>query len=368
MNISKKVLTEFAQKADIQFNGERPWDVQVHDERFYGRVFKGGSLALGESYMDGWWDVEDLDQFAEKITQSNIHAGLIKTPFVHKALSALTNLQSKTRAFEVGEKHYDIGNDLYKEMLDKRMVYTCALWEGVDNLDDAQEQKLDLICKKIGLKRGDHVLDIGCGFGGFAKHAAEKYGAKVTGITVSKEQKKIVEEVTKGLPVEVILSDYRDFKGRFDHVVSIEMFEAVGVKNFRVFMEKAHSFLKDDGLFLLQTIGSNTSHVAGDAWIDRYIFPNGILPSLKQVGESIEHLFITEDVYNFGADYDPTLMAWFKNFDSSWDKLKGKYGERFYRMWKYYLLMCAGAFRSRNLQDWQFVFSKNGVPGGYKRM
>lgn len=362
------MLTEFAKKADIQFNGDRAWDIQVHDERFYNRVFKGGSLALGESYMDEWWDVQELDQFAEKITQNNIHSGLIKNPFMHKLLSAVTNLQSKARAFEVGEKHYDIGNDLYKEMLDERMVYTCALWDGVDNLDDAQEQKLDLICKKIGLKEGDHVLDIGCGFGGFAKYAAEQYGAKVTGITVSKEQKKIVEEVTKGLPVEVILSDYRDFEGRFDHVVSIEMFEAVGVKNFRVFMEKAHSFLKDDGLFLLQTIGSNTSHIAGDKWIDKYIFPNGILPSLKQVGESVEHLFITEDVYNFGADYDPTLVAWFKNFDGSWDKLKDKYGERFYRMWKYYLLMCAGAFRSRNLQDWQFVFSKEGVKGGYKRI
>lgn len=368
MSVAKKVLTKFAAKADIQFNGERDWDIQVHDERFYSRVFKGGSLALGESYMDGWWDVKELDQFAEKITQNNIHAGLIKNPLVHKALSVFTNLQSKARAFEVGERHYDIGNNLYKKMLDKRMIYTCALWDGVDNLDDAQEQKLDLICKKIGLKEGDHVLDIGCGFGGFAKYAAEQYGAKVTGITVSKEQKKIAEEVTKGLLVEIILTDYRDFEGEFDHVVSIEMFEAVGVKNFRAFMEKAHSFLKDDGLFLLQTIGSNTSHVAGDKWIDKYIFPNGVLPSLKQIGSSIEHLFITEDVYNFGADYDPTLVAWFKNFDSSWGELKEEYGERFYRMWKYYLLMCAGAFRSRNLQDWQFVFSKNGTPGGYKRV
>ena len=318
--------------------------------------------------MDGWWDVEKLDEFAAKITQNNLHTDYIKNPLVHSFLSVVTNLQSKARAFEVGEKHYDIGNDLYKKMLDKRMVYTCADWRGVDNLDDAQEQKLDLICKKIGLKKGDHVLDIGCGFGGFAKYAAEKYGAKVTGITVSKEQKKIVEEITKGLPVEVILSDYRDFSGKFDHVVSIEMFEAVGVKNFRVFMEKVHSFLKDDGLFLLQTIGSNASVQVGEAWIDKYIFPNGILPSLKQVGESVENLFITEDVFSFGADYDVTLMAWFENFDESWGLLKDTYDERFYRMWKYYLLMCAGAFRSRNIQDWQFVFSKEGVSGGYKRV
>lgn len=368
MSVAKNILTDFAKKADIEVNGNRPWDIQVHDERFYGRVLRGGSLALGESYMDGWWDAESLDEFFAKVTVNGEHEGFVKNPLVHKILSVYTNLQSKARAFEVGEKHYDLDNDLYEKMLDKRMVYTCADWRGVDTLDAAQEQKLDLICKKIGLKEGDTVLDIGCGFGGFAKYAAEKYGAKVTGITVSKEQKKKAEEVTKGLSVEIVLTDYRDFKGTFDHVVSIEMFEAVGVKNFRVFMEKVHSFLKPGGLFLLQTIGNNVSSMVGEAWLDKYIFPNGILPSLKQVGESVEDLFVTEDVFNFGADYDPTLMAWFKNFDDAWDSLKDKYDERFYRMWKYYLLSCAGAFRSRNIQDWQFVFSKGGVVGGYTRV
>ena len=368
MGISKKILTAFGEKADIRVNGDRPWDIKIHDERFYNRIFRGGSLALGESYMDGWWGAESLDQFFAKVTEHGQHAGFIKNPFIHSALSTYTNLQSRMRAFEVGEKHYDLDNDLYEKMLDKRMVYTCAVWDGVDTLDEAQEQKLDLICKKIGLKEGDTVLDIGCGFGGFAKYAAEKYGAHVTGITVSKEQKKKADEVTEGLPVDIVISDYRDFEGQFDHVVSIEMFEAVGPKNFKVFMEKVASLLKDDGLFLLQTIGSRESIMVGEAWLDKYIFPNGILPSIKQIGESVEGVFVIEDVYNFGADYDPTLMAWFENFDASWDMLKDRYDERFYRMWKYYLLMCAGSFRSRNIQDWQIVFSKYGVKGGYKRI
>lgn len=368
MNVAKETLTHFAEKLDIKVNGDRPWDIQVHDDRFYKRVLTGGSLALGESYMDKWWDTKELDQFFYKLTLGGEHTGMINSPIIHKLLSLYTNLQSRSRAFEVGEQHYDLDNDLYEKMLDTRMVYTCGSWEGVDNLDDAQEQKLDFICKKIGLKKGDTVLDIGCGFGGFAKYAAEKYGAKVTGITVSKEQKKKAEEVTRGLPVEIVISDYRDFRGTFDHVVSIEMFEAVGTKNFRTFMEKVHSFIKDDGLFLLQTIGSNYSSEVGEAWLDKYIFPNGVLPSMAQIGTSVENLFIFEDVFNFGADYDPTFMAWFTNFNNAWDSLKDRYDERFYRMWKYYLLSCAGAFRSRNVQDWQLVFSKKGVPGGYNRI
>lgn len=368
MSFAKSILTSFAKKAGVTVNGSSPWDIQVHDERFYSRVFKGGSLALGESYMDGWWDCDDLAEFFTKITKDGEHSSFVKHPIIHTILSLYSNLQSKARAFEVGEKHYDLDNNLYEKMLDSRMVYTCALWNEANTLNEAQEQKLDLICKKINLKKGDHVLDIGCGFGGFAKYAAEKYGARVTGVTVSKEQKKKAEEVTKGLPVEIILTDYRDISGTFDHIVSIEMFEAVGVKNFRTFMEKVQSLLSDNGLFLLQTIGSNVSTNIGEAWLDKYIFPNGVLPSLEQISNSTEGLFVTEDVFNFGADYDPTLMEWFKNFDDAWPSLKKKYDERFYRMWKYYLLSCAGAFRSRNIQDWQIVFSKYGMEGGYKRI
>lgn len=248
------------------------------------------------------------------------------------------------------------------------MTYTCGYWKDAKTLDEAQEAKLDLVCRKIGLKKGDRVLDIGCGWGSFAQYAAEKYGASVVGVTVSKEQVALGSERVKGLPVEIRLQDYRAISdGPYDHIVSLGMFEHVGHKNYRTYMKKVHELLKDGGLFLLHTIGSNQLTPISDPWIDRYIFPNGMLPSVQQLGASIEKLFVMEDWHNFGADYDKTLMNWYLNFEKAWSSLKEKYGERFCRMWRYYLLFTAGAFRSRqNNQLWQIVLSKNGVPGGYQ--
>jgi cyclopropane-fatty-acyl-phospholipid synthase len=362
----KEKITQLLKKAGIEINGKNPWDVQVHDERLYRRIALGGTVALGESYMDGWWDVKDLDQFFYRVLKAKLDKD---TLFVWQILlyyvkAAVLNLQSVSRAFIVGEQHYDIGNDIYKEMLDANLVYSCGYWKHAKNLDEAQEAKLDLICKKIGLKKGDTILDIGCGWGGLLKYAAEKYGAKGVGVTVSKEQAHLAREWCKGLPIEIKVQDYRTLTGKFDHIVSVGMFEHVGPKNYEVFMKKANHLLKDDGLFLLHTIGS-ANEVPVDPWIEKYIFPNGYIPSVRQISTAAKGLFVMEDWHNFGAYYDTTLMAWFENFDRAWPKLKGKYGERFYRMWKYYLLSCAGGFRARDIQLWQVVLSKNGVPGGY---
>ncbi len=366
---AKEKIEYIASLAGVTINGKNPWDLHVQDERFYDRILGGGTLALGESYMDGWWSVDDLAEFFNKILSAKLDEKI--RPFsiaLHIARAKFMNLQSRSRATQVAEEHYDIGNDLYERMLDTRtMSYTCGgYYKDAHTLDDAQEAKIDLLCKKIGLKKGDHVLDIGCGFGGFAKYAAEKYGAQVTGISLSKEQIKIAKERTKDLPVEIRFEDYRNTKGLFDHVVSIEMIEAVGYKNFRAYFEKAHSVLKEGGFFGLQAIVGNKSEVTTDPWIDKYIFPNGMLPSIKQLGDSIEGLFVAEDWHNFGVDYDTTLHAWFDNFNKGWPDIKDKYGERFYRMWKYYLLMSAGSFRSRKNQLWQIVLSKGGVLGGYQ--
>ncbi len=354
----------------IKINGTNPWDITVHNPKLFDRVFAKGPLALGESYMDGWWDVEELDQFFDKALTARLERKIL-TPslLLHILRARLINLQSPSRAFIVGEEHYDVGNDLYTRMLDTRMVYTCGYWSGTpqaQTLDEAQEAKLDLICKKVGLQKGDRVLDIGCGWGSFAKFAAEKYGAEVVGITVSKEQKKLAQENVKGLPVEIRLQDYRDVDEQFDHIVSIGMFEHVGYKNYRTYMEMVHRSLKDGGLFLLHTIGNNRSVKTTDPWIEKYIFPGGMLPSVEQIGRSIDNLFVMEDWHNFGPDYDKTLMAWFKNFDAHWDDIKDNYSERFYRMWKYYLLASAASFRARKNQLWQIVLSKEGVRGGYR--
>ncbi len=363
----EKTIEDLLALSGVEINGPNPWDIQVHNDDFYRRVLTQASLGLGESYMDAWWDCEELDQFFYRIIRADLeHKVRGNWKLLLQALGArVLNLQSKRRAFQIGERHYDLGNELFENMLDKRMVYSCAYWKNAKTLDEAQENKLDLICQKIVLKPGIRVLDIGCGWGSFVKYAAEKYGATAVGITVSKEQVTLARELCKGLPVEIRLQDYRDINETFDHVVSVGMFEHVGYKNYRTFMKCVHKCLKDDGLFLLHTIGGNTSVKAPEPWTHKYIFPNGLLPSVKQIGDSTEGLFVIEDWHNFSTDYDKTLMAWHGNFRNSWDRIKSHYDERFYRMWRYFLLSNAGAFRARKNQLWQVILSKRGVRGGY---
>lgn len=353
--------------ADIKINGRRPWDIQVHNEALYRRVMKEGSLGLGEAYVDGWWDAEKLDEFFFRVLSANLDKkikGNWRLMFFI-LINFLFNRQNKNRAFIVGQRHYDLGNDLYQAMLDPRLTYTGGYWREATNLADAQEAKLDLVCRKLNLQPGQSVLDIGGGWGSFAKFAAEKYGAKVTVVTVSAAQVELGQKLCAGLPVSFLLQDYREIKGKFDHLVSLGMIEHVGFKNYRTYLKVAAACLSENGLFLLQTIGSNESVKTTDPWMEKYIFPNSMLPSIKQLGRAFEGLFTMEDWQNFSADYEPTLLAWFANFESHWLELKEKYGERFYRLWKYYLLSCAGSFRARKNQLWQLVLSPKGVPGGY---
>jgi cyclopropane-fatty-acyl-phospholipid synthase len=364
---SKKTIENILALADVKINGSRPWDIQVHNPRLYSRILAKGSLGLGESYMDGWWDCKDLDQFFYKILRRNLQKKIKAWRLLLPWLKAkIFNLQKKSRAFQIGEKHYDIGNNLYTRMLDKRMNYSCGYWRKSRTLDKAQKDKLDLVCKKIGLKKGQKILDIGCGWGSFAKYAAEKYKAKVVGITVSKEQVKLAKKNCKGLNVEIRLQDYRELNEKFDRIISIGMFEHVGPKNHRTYMKVVRHCLTDDGLFLLHTIGNDGRSKSGDPWISKYIFPNSLVPSAKHITDSADRLFTLEDWHNFGSDYDKTLMEWNKNFTKNWDKIKNDYNDRFFRMWTYYLLCCAGSFRARHNQLWQVVFSKHGVEGGYK--
>lgn len=367
MKKQKQIIASLLDGAGITINGGNAYDPQIHNEDFYSRVLRHESLGLGESYMDGWWDCERLDQFFHKILSAELDK---KVQWNWRVIfgiawSYAVGVGRKSQAFKIGERHYDIGNDLYRAMLDKRLTYTCGYWEHAKNLDEAQEAKLDLVCRKVGLKSGQRILDIGSGWGSFMGYAATKYGVKAIGITVSKEQKKLADTLYGNLSVETRLQDYRNINEKFDHIVSLGMFEHVGHKHYRTFMEVAHNALEDDGLFLLHTIGGNHSVRATDPWIEKYIFPNSMIPSLRQIGTSIEGLFVMEDWHNFGADYDKTLMAWHKNFETNWDKIKSNYDQRFYRMWKYYLLAGAGSVRARKNQLWQIVLSKKGVPGGY---
>lgn len=364
MASAESVVRELLDLAQVKVNGPDPWDIQVHNPAFYDRVLRDGTLGLGESYMEGWWDCPAIDQFITRALLARLDEKVKnESRFLLQALrSRLFNRQSRGRAFEVGIKHYDLGNDLYQAMLDKRLVYTCGYWKDAKNLDDAQEAKLDLVCRKIGAHPGMRILELGCGWGSFAKFAAEKYGAEVLGVTVSKEQVALGMELCKGLPVELRLQDYREVSGTYDAVISIGVMEHVGYKNYRDYMLVVDRCLKPEGIGFFHTIGSNRTITRGEPWTDRYIFPNGVLPSISQLGRAMEGLFVVEDWHNFGPYYDPTLMAWSANFEKAWPSLQPRYGDVFYRMWRYYLLTSAGGFRSRHQQLWQVVFTRQGNP------
>ncbi len=360
----KKNVISLLEKAGITIGGNNPWDIQVYNENIYKRLLTEGNLGAGESYMDKWWDCKALDKCLEKVIRAKIHTYVKENWKIvwHVLKSKIFNMQTINRAFQVGKQHYDIGNDLYSAMLDKRMLYTCGYWKNANNLDDAQEAKLDLVCRKVGLEPGMKVLEFGCGFGAFAKFAAEKYGAQVTGLTVSEEQVKLGKDLCKGLPVEIRLEDYRNISGEYDRVISIGVMEHVGYKNYRTYMKRVHQNLKKDGVAFIHTIGSNYSYTTSNAWSEKYIFPNSMLPSIAQIGKAMEGLFVMEDWHNFGEDYDKTLLAWYDNFEKAWPKLKDTYGDRFYRMWRYYLLSCAAGFRTREMQLWHIVMTKMGTP------
>ncbi len=354
---------------NIQMNGSGPWDIQVHNPDFYDRVVSGGSLALGESYVDGWWDCQALDKFFDRILTHRLDKKIKRSmmQLLGVILKAkIANAQKRSKAYVIGRRHYDTGNTLFSLMLDSGLNYSCAYWRGAANLEEAQRAKLDLICRKMGLKPGMRVLDIGCGWGGFARYAAETYGVSVYGVTVSREQMTFAQEACRGLDVKIEMRDYRDLDEKFDRIVSIGMFEHVGYKNYGTYMKTVHRCLVEDGLFLLHTIAGNASVSTTDPWINKYIFPNSMLPSIKQIATATEAFFVMEDWHSFGEYYDKTLMAWHRNFNKNWSRLKSIYDERFRRMWNYYLLMCAASFRSRRNQLWQIVFSKYGVRGGYR--
>lgn len=363
-----RIAEEMLSQAGITINGNQPQDIRVKNPEFFHRVLQEGSLGLGESYMDGWWECDRLDIFFQRILAAELDTHLPKhfSDIVRIASARIFNYQTRKRAWIVGKEHYDLGNDLFSRMLDPYMQYSCAYWKDAETLEQAQQAKLRMICEKLQLKPGMKLLDIGCGWGGLAQFAAQEYGVSVQGVTISAEQQKMAQDRCAGLDVKILLQDYRDLDEQFDRIVSVGMFEHVGPKNYRTYFEVVAKNLKPDGLFLLHTIGSNQTDLNVDPWINKYIFPNGCLPSVAHIASKSEDLFVLEDWHNFGCDYDRTLMAWYDAFQQSWPEIKDNYSDRFYRMFTYYLNACAGAFRARNIQLWQVLLSPKGVEGGIR--
>lgn len=368
---AKDTLAALLRAADIEIDGGDPWDIRVHDERFYARVLAHGSLGAGESYMDGWWDVPRLDEFFARVHAAKIERRLKRPAMLAQVvLSRIGNPQGPALSRRVARRHYDLSNDLYVAMLGATMQYTCAYYgaDGADlTLDEAQRRKLDLIARKLHLRPGMTVLELGGGFGGLARLLAKHHGCRVVSYNISREQVEFARTWCSGLPVEFRLQDYREAASdaaRYDRVVSIGLMEHVGPKNYRRFFEIVQARLAPGGLALVHTIGGNVSKATTDRWIDRYIFPGGVIPSERQIAAAKEGLFVLEDWHNFGPDYDRTLLAWDANFRAAWPALRvdPRLDERFYRMWRYYLNSTAGGFRARALNLWQLVLSRGDVP------
>jgi cyclopropane-fatty-acyl-phospholipid synthase len=364
MAAAQAVVEDLLRGADVRINGSRPWDIQLHDARFFSRVLAAGTLGFGESYMDGWWDCEALDELCARAIGARLDQRFVYSfsNLVGLASALLSNHQTRRRSRRVGRVHYDLGNDFFEAMLDPFMQYSCAIFAGGDDLAAAQRCKLETLCQWLDLRPGLRLLDIGCGWGGLAKYAAENFGCSVIGLTISREQQQYAERFCAGLDIEIQLRDYREVRGRFDRIVSVGMVEHVGFKNYRAYLEAAAKSLGAEGRFLCQGIGNPVSNLQIDPWIRRYIFPNSLLPSLSRLTKAAEGLFLVEEVRNFGPHYDPTLMAWDANFQRAWPRFADRFGERFRRMWRFYLLSCAGAFRARSLQVYGVLFEKMPKP------
>jgi len=367
---AREQVTRLLAAADIEMGGPRAHDIRVNDERFYDRVLAEGSLGAGEAYMDGWWDVESIDELFLHLIRARLDSKIKSPGLVLQALvSRLDNAQNRQRSRRVAEQHYDLSNELYRAMLGPTMQYTCAYY-GADgslsDLDEAQRAKLELIARKLHLSPGMRVLELGGGFGELARYLAADHGCEVVSYNISRQQVAFGRERCEGLPVEIRLQDYRDAAddaSDYDRVVSVGLMEHVGPKNYRDFFKLVARRLKAGSLALIHTIGGNVSRQRADAWISKYIFPGGVIPSAAQLTAAMEGQVVLEDWHNFGPDYDRTLMGWQDNFLKAWPELKvsEKLDERFYRMWLYYLGSCAGAFRARGLQLWQLVLSHGDI-------
>lgn len=352
--------------ADVRVGGGRPWDIQVHNEELFPRIFADGPMGFGEGYMDGWWDCEQLDEMVCRVCRAELYRHFRPLSDVFYLLSArLIRSGRGKRTNESGERHYELGLDLFRAMLGKRMMYSCAYWKDAETLDEAQDRKLDLIARKLQFEPGMRVLDIGCGWGGAIHYFAEKYGVSGVAVTPSPDQYEAARDLCAGLPVEIRRQGYREVDERFDRIYSIDMIGHVGRKHYKTYMEHVRRCLAPGGLSLVQTIGTNSRAINTDPWVKRYIFPDSDIPSAKQLMEAAQDVLLMEDWHSFPQDYDRTFMCWYDNLAAAWEGLRGRDDERFFRMWRYFLLCAAGGFRSRVNQIWQIVFSANGVREGY---
>ena len=353
--------------------------IAVHNERFFLRAVLNGDIGIGESYMDGDWSTPDLVAVVRAGVR-NITGIQYSNPLLSFANRVRDWVAHRMRPNTIsGSKrniayHYDLGNDFYSLFLGKTLAYSCAYYQSDnDSLDRAQEQKFDLICRKLNLTSGDHLLEIGTGWGGFAEYAATRYGCRVTTTTISRQQHEFAKERFAALGsaasrIELLFEDYRNLRGQHDHLVSIEMFEAVGYRYYDAFFRTCDRLLKPDGMMLLQTITLKEqefpSYLHRSDWIRKHIFPGSELASVAEISRSLARatqlqMFHLEDI---GWHYCATLAEWRRGLlERRTDVLRLGFDDRFLRMWDYYLAYCEGAFRERYVGDAQLLLARAGV-------
>jgi cyclopropane-fatty-acyl-phospholipid synthase len=367
MKFSKVFIKGLLLKAGITIGGNKPYDIHVHNEAFYDLVMTSGSLGLGESYIEKYWDCAQIDEFINRIIRADLSSEVGKDfkSLARIILAKVKNYQKASQSASDISEHYDIGDGWYESFLDNRMVYTCGYWKNATNLDEAQEAKLNLSCRKEKIEDGMHILDIGSGWGSYAKYVLENFkNVTVTGISNCKTHVQYATNTCKAYKnrVEFQLHDWGKIAGKYDAIASFGMFEHVGPKNYRRFMKKVYNSLSsDESLFLLHCISSNTATTSTDPYIQKRIFPGTVIPSVAGISKATDGLLKLEDWHLFGQDYDTTLMAWHNNFVKNFPELFkiGKFNERNFRKQVYYFCMCAGSFRANKNDLSQIVFSKN---------
>lgn len=340
-------------------------DIIVADDSFYYDVAVKGSLGLGEGFVSGKWTTPDLVSTIRKLSDSPLLTkvqywlGWLYPLQWLKSLVLLVLGQTRAEAREVGSQHYDLSTAMYENMLGKPMIYSCGYWKGVDTLEDAQNQKMDLLCRKLQLKPGQSVLEIGCGWGDFAIYMANNYGVTVVGLTISENQRLTAEKRAKLAGVEdkvvFLLEDYRDHTLKYDRIVSVGMLEHVSSSMLSTYFQQVHDLLLTGGLAVIHSITKKQSTSIRDPWISKYIFPNSAIPSNSSWVSALNHVALEiEDVQNIGPDYAKTLHAWYDRYTRFCDMVSSENG----RMWQFYLNCCEAQFLSRNLNVWQMVLSK----------
>lgn len=362
---SEGLVRSILESAGIQANGTETWDPRINDQRFWNRVAMDGMLGLGDSYVDRWWDSDDIPEFFNRAIRGRL---LVWTSRSHHAILKRIrdwafNPQNPRRAVANVKAHYTERDELVLGMLGPWNAYSCAFFEDpehpAEGLAVAEARKLELICRKLSLNSSDRFLDIGCGWGSLLGYAQKHYGVKGDGITPAPNQAAFVSR-TYGLTVYE--RDYRRIDTHYDRIASVGMYEHVGPKNARTYMETVNRSLNKNGLFLLHFFGRPSADIPLlDTWTDRYIFPGAYLPTSAETHAAAEGLLEIVHQDEWGRHYDPTLCAWERNFEeyAVREGLKER-NQALYRMWRYYLLSAAGAFRSGDIALWQMVFKKRG--------